>query len=313
MPSLTTTSGNGSTVARPRAADLREFLEEREHEFGKMLPAHIKPSEFTRVVLNAVAREPRLLNADRASLYTACLAAAHDGLVPDGREGALVAFHDKDKGQVVQWLPMIAGLRKKARQSGEIAGWEVYPVYERDEFQYELGDEPYIRHRPTFSDRGKLIAVYSVATMRDGYKSRDVMGVEEIDRVRKFSKSPNSPAWRDHYAAMALKTIARRHAKVLPMSTDLMATLQRDNALFGDVDSAVEPPSEAKPEDPLPRRRGRPPKLETALKSLAAGPKQPRPIDEPAPPDEDVEPLEEEDGEELPFPGDEPADDEARA
>uniref|UniRef100_UPI00195373C4 recombinase RecT n=1 Tax=Klebsiella aerogenes TaxID=548 RepID=UPI00195373C4 len=46
------------------------------------------------------------------------------GLLPDGREGAIVEFSGK-----AQWMPMIGGLRKKVRNSGEIATWEAHVVY----------------------------------------------------------------------------------------------------------------------------------------------------------------------------------------
>jgi hypothetical protein len=41
---------------------------------------------------------------------------AQDGLLPDGREAAVVMFGNK-----AQAMPMIAGILKKVRQSGEVA------------------------------------------------------------------------------------------------------------------------------------------------------------------------------------------------
>lgn len=211
------------------AAEARAQLEQMQSQFHAALPAHIPVERFMRVVMTALQGNPDLLRMERKSLFGAAMRAAQDGLLPDGREAALVPF----KG-VVQYLPMVAGVRKKVRNSGEISTWDVHAVHENDAFEYELGDEPFIRHKPNLSNRGKLIAVYSVARMKDGAVSRDVMSVEEVEKIRGKSLAKNSGPWADpaFYPEMAKKTVAKRHAKVLPMSTDLDDLLRRDDALY---------------------------------------------------------------------------------
>jgi recombination protein RecT len=134
-------------------------------------------------------------------------------------------------------MPMIGGLRKKVRNSGEIATWDVHAVYENDAFDFELGDDPYIKHKPALGKRGRIVAVYSVATLKGGEKSRDVMTIEEVEAIRAKSRSAKGP-WSDptFYPEMAKKTVARRHAKVLPMSSDLDDLIRRDDALY-DLDA----------------------------------------------------------------------------
>ena len=211
------------------ATEARAQLEQMQGQFHAALPAHIPVERFVRVVMTALQGSPELLRMERKSLFGAAMKAAQDGLLPDGREAALVPF----KG-VVQYLPMVAGIRKKVRNSGEISTWDVHAVHENDAFEFELGDEPFIRHKPNLSNRGKLIAVYSVARMKDGSVSRDVMSVEEVEKIRAKSLAKNSGPWADptFYAEMAKKTVAKRHAKVLPMSTDLDDLMRRDDALY---------------------------------------------------------------------------------
>lgn len=232
----------------------RAQLTKMEPEFALALPTHIPKERFMRVVLTAVNANPKLLNADRRSLFESAMKAAQDGLLPDGREGAFSTFNTKtnvggrdewiDK---VTWMPMIAGLRKKVRNSDTIATWDVQAVYKKDEFEFELGDDPFIKHRPSLDkDRGPLVAVYSIATLKSGEKSRDVMSVHEVEYVRdnyskKDKKGNFSPAWTKSFSEMAKKTVARRHSKVLPMSTDLDDLLRRDDELYdlkggGDAD-----------------------------------------------------------------------------
>ena len=210
-------------------AEVRHQMGALETQFKAALPAHIPVERFIRVVMTAVQANGELLRMNRQSLFGAAMKAAQDGLLPDGREAALVAF----KG-VVQYLPMVAGIRKKVRNSGEISTWDVHAVFERDEFSFELGDEPYIKHRPALANRGKLVAVYSIAKMKDGSISRDVMSVEDVEKIRTKSLARSSGPWADaaFYPEMAKKTLAKRHAKVLPMSTDLDDLMRRDDALY---------------------------------------------------------------------------------
>lgn len=237
-------------------------LKEKQANFAAALPAHIPVARFMRVVLTAVQNSPDLLKADRHSLLNACLRAAQDGLLPDGRDGALVVYNTKINGNwvaKVQWMVMVGGIRKKARNSGEIATWDVHAAHAKDQFEFELGDEPYIKHKPFIPtalaekegekpedyaarykihcDRGPMIAVYSVAVLKSGEKSRDVMLASDVYEVRdKFSKRTKdgqfSPAWRNSLVEMAKKTVARRHSKVLPMSSDLDDLVRRDDELY---------------------------------------------------------------------------------
>lgn len=244
-----------------RAVALREFqqtVQDRRSDFANALPAHIPAARFERVVMTAIQNNLQLLDAPRRELFNACVKAAQDGLLPDGREGALVCRPSK-KGLTVTWQPMIAGIRKKARNSGEIATWDVHAVYSNDKFEFELGDEPYIKHRPALDDPGDLIAVYSVATLKSGEKSRDVMSIAAVHRIRDRSdawkayqaKKIRSTPWATDEAEMAKKTVARRHAKTLPMSTDLDDLIRRDDALY-DLEGA----SDAAKVETLRERRG---------------------------------------------------------
>ncbi|GBU18071.1 MULTISPECIES: recombinase RecT [Methylobacterium] len=219
---------------------LNDQIGNREEQFKAALPAHIPVERFKRVLLTAVQNNPGLMKLDRQSFFNSAMRAAQDGLLPDGREGAIVEFSGK-----AQWMPMIGGLRKKVRNSGEIATWEAHVVYENDEFLYELGDEPILRHKPTMGERGKPIAAYSVAVLKSGERSREVMSFAEIERVRAVSRAKGNGPWVQWWGEMARKTVARRHSKVLPMSTDLDDLMRRDDDLYdfkgAQEDGAVAP------------------------------------------------------------------------
>lgn len=191
------------------------------------LPPHISVEKFRSVALSALTNNKKLTTVDRNSFFIACKNAAQDGLLPDGREGAIIPY-----GNTAQWQPMVAGIKKLVRNSGEITSWIIEEVKENDEFDYGLGDSPFIKHKPALSNRGNSIAFYSVATLKSGEKSIAFMNKEDIEVVRKKCSNPKSDAWDKWYDEMGKKTIAKRHAKNLPMSTDLARVIDRVDQMY---------------------------------------------------------------------------------
>lgn len=227
---------------------VRNQLTAMQPQFAAALPKHVSPERFVRVVMTAVQMTPALLNADRRTLFASAMKASQMGLLPDGREGAIVTFKDQ-----AQFMPMVAGIMKMVRNSGEISTWSVQAVYENDNFDFCLGDDEHITHKPALTSRGKIIAVYSIVSMKDGEKSREVMSVEDVNAIRTRSRSGNSGPWVSDFAEMAKKTVVRRHAKRLPMSTDLDDVLRADDELFTPPEQPEAAP--APTEAPAPTKR----------------------------------------------------------
>ncbi len=217
--------------------EVRGQLDKMQGQFALALPEHVSPEKFVRVVMTAVQANPDLLKADRQTLFGASMKCAQDGLLPDGREAALVCY-----GSSVSYLPMIAGILSKVRRSGELQTITAHVVYENDAFAYTLGDEERIDHQPNLSGpRGKPIAVYGVAKTKDGGIYREVMSVEEVEAVRRVSRAKNNGPWVQWWGEMARKTVLRRLSKRLPMSTDLQQIFERDNEHYDLNAPPVEP------------------------------------------------------------------------
>lgn len=210
-------------------------VQRMEKQFALALPEHVSPERFVRVVITALRTSPQLMKADRESVLSAAMKCAQDGLLPDGREAALVVYGGK-----AAYLPMIAGVLTKVRRSGELLTIAAHVVYEKDAFTYVLGDDERIEHQPFLEGtRGKAVAAYAVAKTKDGGIYREVMSLEEIERVRAVSKAKNDGPWVAWWGEMARKTVLRRLAKRLPMSTDLQQVFQRDDDHY-DLNRAAE-------------------------------------------------------------------------
>lgn len=240
----------GEAAKPPKPIDIiRHSLDQMTGELTFVLPQHIPVDRFKRVVLTAINSDEKLLTADRKSLFGACMKAAQDGLLPDKREGALVIFNTKVKNaegkdtwiNAVQWMPMVYGIIKKMRNSGELASIVAHEVYQKDHFKYILGDEERIEHEPYMGDvePGKMIAVYAIARLKDGTIQREVMTRAQVDKVRSVSKSKDNGPWVAWYEEMARKTVVRRLSKYLPMSTEIEDMLRRDDALFASQDTVA--------------------------------------------------------------------------
>lgn len=219
---------------------VRATLARMQPEFEAALPPQIPVQRFIRTLITTVQMQPDLLQADRRTLFAACMKAAQDGLLLDGREAAPVIFRKKDRDggwtSVVQYMPMIGGILKKMRNSGELAMINAHVVYEADQFEYRLGDDEHIAHKPHLGpNRGRPIAAYAIARTKDGSVWREVMSVDDIEKVRNVSRAKDSGPWVSFWDEMARKTVIRRLAKRLPSSADIDQVFDNDNEASGFV------------------------------------------------------------------------------
>lgn len=243
---------------------LKSIVARKADDFKMVLPSHITVDKFQRTIATAALSNPKLLECDRQSLLIAAMKLAQDGLLPDGREAALVPFKTRVKEGnqwfdkwLVQPMPMAWGLRKKVLQSGEVISLQVGVVYAAEVadgcFIYEIGMDPPVRHRPKLDmteeemSDDNLVAAYSIARIRNGegdpFWSVEVMRRAEVLKVRQMSQTgalnktdrqgkpiPPKGPWVDWQPEMWKKSVLRRHTKVLPMSGDILDTLERDAA-----------------------------------------------------------------------------------
>jgi recombination protein RecT len=250
---LTAHPANANLPAEQKPASpievFRHQLDKNATEFALALPKHIPLDRFKRVVQTAVINDPKLLHADRASLFASAMKAAQDGLLPDGRDGALVIYQTKVKGEggerdrwidKVQWMPMIGGILKKVRNSGELKSIRAHVVHENDVFKLILGDEERLEHEPNVFEPGKPVGAYAIAETEDGIY-REFMSFKQVEEVRNVSRAKDSGPWTKWWGEMARKTVLRRLSKRLPMSSDLDDLLRRDDALY-DFDGTGSPP-----------------------------------------------------------------------
>lgn len=220
-----------STVVQ--SIDKPEF----QKQLAEVLPTGLSIEKFTRTTKLAVQMNPEVLDADRNSLFLAMVKCAASGLLPDGRESALVIVKVKGK-DTVAWWPMVGGLRKKAAEFGITLAAAV--VYQNDEFTYSTMP-PAVEHRPTplGKDKGDPLGAFAVALDNTNRVICPpvVMSVEEIEKVRATSRASSSEwgPWVKWWDRMACKTVARRLFAEMPLAEQARDELEDRMA---DVDSS---------------------------------------------------------------------------
>jgi len=225
---MTDTATTTPTKAIPPMVQLRDQLAARMEQFKMALPAHIPAERFFRIVLTAVQINPDLLACNRQSLFNSCMRCAQDGLLPDGREAALVPFK-----QAVTYMPMYQGLLKKFRNSGQFKWITSGVVYEGENYEHFIDETgEHFKHVPG-EHNGKIKRIYALATTKDGGSFIHVMSPDDVDKRRKFSRASREDApWNVWPEEMMKKTAIRGLAKLLPMSSDLDDLMRKDEDLY---------------------------------------------------------------------------------
>ncbi len=223
--------------------EIKGSLSKMEGQFKLALPPHIPVERFIRVVQTAITMTPDLAGADRTSLFAAAMKAAQDGLLPDGKEAAIVTFNvnlgNKANPKWIkkaQFMPMVAGILKKIRNSGELAMITSNVIYKNDEFRYWVDEQgEHLIHTPTIfsEDRGERIGVYALARTKDGAVYVEPMRASQVEDIKNASRSKDSGPWAGPFEdEMWRKSAIRRLAKRLPMSTDIEMTIHSDDEIF---------------------------------------------------------------------------------
>lgn len=193
-------------------------LTARKPIFLQLLPPSITPDRLMRTVMMSVEKTPKLMQCSVQSIVNAATTAAVLGLECDGvtGQGYLVPY-----GGVATFQIGYKGYNTLGARAGYTITGSV--VREGDAFAYELGSDPYVKHKPSKVRGGRIVGAYAIARSNDRPPIIRYMDIDEIEDIKAKSqgaKKDDSP-WRDPkvgYPAMCEKTVKRRLARDMPMS-----------------------------------------------------------------------------------------------
>jgi recombination protein RecT len=215
-----------SNIATTRANTLNRVLDElgnREEMILGMLPPDLPLERFRANVTNALRSNAKLLDCEPNSLVQACMKAAYDGLRIDGREAVIVEYETtfnkgkpgERKVKLAQYMPMAFGLIQQVYRGGEVASMYAEVIREGDEYHVQRGTNPGIHHVPSMKGGGKILAAYSVATLKSGATTFEFLTRFDLDDIRKAAQTDK--VWNRWEGEMSKKSAVRRHRKTLPL------------------------------------------------------------------------------------------------
>jgi len=192
------------------------------------LPKHLTADRMARIILTEFRRTPKLLNCTKESIAGAVLTAAQLGLEPGITGQCWILPYGKE----ATFVPGYQGMVELAYRSGQIDYITAEVVYEKDHFEFKLGTEPKLVHKPAIEeDRGELRYAYAVAKVKGSdtpvFK---VLTKQEIEKVKKSSKSAYSEysPWNTWPEEMWKKTALKKLLKLLPKSTEMLQLLEAE-------------------------------------------------------------------------------------
>lgn len=225
----------------PRAMDkVIKMISGLEMSLENAFPNPMAKEYFMRAIQTGMRKIPKLAECSVQSFNDCCLTAAQLGLVPFVNGACFILpFKVKGKYEAV-FIPGYQGLVDLCYRSGEIEYVAPNVVCENDEFEFELGSKPYIKHRPSLKgDRGAMYAVYATAMIK-GATNPLILSPLTKDDIQKVKNSSaayraakqynNDTVWEgDFEGEMWKKTAIKRIAKLLPKSTKLNRALDYES------------------------------------------------------------------------------------
>lgn len=220
---------------------LQDYMKVMEGQIKRALPSVITPERFTRMVLTALSSTPKLKQCTPQSFLGAMMTAAQLGVEPNTALGQayLLPYDNRRKGVTeCQFQLGYKGLIDLAYRSGEVSIIQAHEVYENDDFDYELGMEPRLRHIPARANRGKVICYYAMFKTKDGGYGFDVMSIEDVQaHAKKYSKAYGSGPWQTNFDEMAKKTVLKKVLKYAPLKSDFVRAAAQDESIKTEIDA----------------------------------------------------------------------------
>ncbi|AGP51613.1 recombinase RecT [Streptomyces rapamycinicus] len=234
-------AGRSAAAAhRPaQQSTLVQFVQKLRPQIERALPAHVGGADrIARIALTELRRVEHLAECTQESFAGALMTCSALGLEPGGVSGEayLLPFWNKKIRQYeVQLVVGYQGMIRLFWQHPLAAGLDAHTVSEGDDFEYEYGLAPVLRHKPARgSAKGQPTHYYAVARLANGGSAFVVLDVDDIEAIRKRSKAKDFGPWATDYDAMARKTCVRQLFKLLPKSAELARAVAHDETVRRD-------------------------------------------------------------------------------
>jgi recombination protein RecT len=231
---LTTVNGF-SSVLKNYQKSIAQLLQDK---YG------IGAEEFYVTCVNAVKKNPKLLQCDPHSLFGAILLSAEVGLRPNtpDQHAFIIPYKGQAKFQIGY-----KGLIEMMYRNPRVKSISAEAVFEKDDFDYGYGLEPYLKHKPfRGSERGKLVATYAVCKLKDADPVFTVVEGHQLEELKQFSQSKDSNyspynSGADVHHFMEIKASIKKLSKLIPKQNnfEISKAIEVDSKFEGGANVTV--------------------------------------------------------------------------
>lgn len=220
-----------NAVTKPETnavASFSKFMDKFKPQMALALPKHLNADRMARLALTAFSTTPKLQECTAQSIAGSIMTASILGLEPGvNGQGFLVPY-----GKTCTFVPGWKGLVDICNRAGRCTVW-TGAVFDGDHFDYQLGDSPFVRHRPgDEDDPAKLTHVYAVGRVNGS--EWPVIEVWTMSKIWKHRDQYNKVGNR-HYSFRDAEMYARKVPllqvlKYMPSSVELSNALAASHA-----------------------------------------------------------------------------------
>jgi recombination protein RecT len=217
-------------AANTEAKSFPAMLEAHKKQIALALPRHLNADRMARIALTAFRGNPKLGDCKPASVFAAVIMGSQLGLEP-GIMGQAFLVPYKDE---CQFIPGWQGYVDLISRAGRASVW-TGAVYEGDEFDYGLGDRPFITHKENPNgDRelAKLTHCYAVGRVKGAeWPIIEVWSKRRLEKHRdKYNKVGNRHYSFNNFEMYGRKVPLLQVIKYMPKSVEMNTLAELDSA-----------------------------------------------------------------------------------
>jgi len=247
-----------AAAARAQVAEqpqtLGQQIQQMQTQFQLAMPKGAEAGQLVRDAMTCLRMTPKLAQCETSSVLGGLMTLAQLGLRPGvgalGHAWLLPMWNTKERCHMATLVIGYQGYAELAYRTGRVLNIAPRTVYSNDHYELTYGlDGDHMVHRPYLDGpRGEARLYYAVARLKDGgYAITDPMTQADMETHRdrfamaKLKDGTIIGPWRDHFEAMAHKTMVRRLSKLLPKSTEFAYALAVDNGVRVDITPTAAP------------------------------------------------------------------------